>query len=80
MDIYLFVEIKGKIDSLMLWELIKDYKLNLLAADEKTWVYGDTSYMVAGKVISKCALFGNISADLTHKGGGTDEQKKAKDT
>lgn len=77
---YLFVEIEGNIDSLRLWDMIKDYKLNLLDAVEKTWVYGEADYLVAGAVISKCALFGNIKAELTHGGGGADEQKKAQDT
>ena len=80
MRIKLFVEIKGNIDSLMLWELIKDYKMNLTDVGDKTWVYGDVSYLVAGKVISKCALFGDIKAELTHGGGGADEQKKAQGT
>ena len=79
MNISLFVEVKGNIDSLMLWDMIKDYKLNLTALEDKTWIYGETNYTIAGKVISKCALFGNTKAELTHRGGGADEQKKAQD-
>lgn len=80
MKIKMFVEIKGEIDSLMLWQLIKNYKLNLTDVGAKTWVYGDTDYMTAGKVISICALFGDTKAELTHGGGGADEQKKAQGT
>lgn len=80
MKINLFVEIKGEIDSLMLWQLIKEYKLNLTDVGTKTWVYGETDYMTAGIVISKCALFGDTKAELTHGGGGADEQKKAQST
>ena len=79
MKINLFVEIKGEIDSLMLWELIKEYKLNLTDVITKTWVYGETDYMTAGKVISKCALFGDLTAEI-HKGGGKDEPKETEET
>lgn len=75
MKISMFVEIKGEIDTLMLWELIKDYKLNLTSVDDKTWVYGETDFMSAGKIISKCALFGDLTAEI-HIGGGSDEQKE----
>ena len=75
----LFVEINGKIDSLMLWKLIKDYKLNLTALDEKTWVYGEANYTVMADVVSKCALFGDIKAEVS-KGGGNNEQKETEES
>ncbi len=71
----LFIEIKGRIDSLMLWKLIKDYKLNLTALDDKTWVYGEANYTVIADVVSKCALFGDLKAEIS-KGGVENEQKK----
>ena len=80
MKIKLFVEIKGNIDSLILWELIKDYKMNLTDVVDKSWVYGDADPLVAAKVVSICALFGDIKAELTHGGGGADEQEKAQST
>lgn len=72
---YLAIEIKGEVDSLMLWELIKSHKLNLLQADGKCWVYGEANYTVIGEVVSRCALFGNLTAEIT-KGGGKSEQEK----
>lgn len=75
----LFIEINGKIDSLMLWKLIKDYKLNLTALDEKTWVYGEANYTVMADVVSKCALFGDIKAEFS-KGGGNNEQKETEES
>lgn len=72
----LFIEISGKIDSLMLWKLIKDYKLNLMALDDKTWVYGDANFTVIADAVSKCALFGDVKAEIS-KGGVDDEQKEA---
>lgn len=80
MKISLFVEIKGEIDTLMLWELIQNYKLNLTAVEGKTWIYGEASYKVAGEVVSKCALFGDLTAELTHRGGEASEQKQTQDT
>ena len=74
MKVSVWIEIKGNIDSLMLWELIKDYKMNLTALDDVVLVYGDCSYLNAGIVISKCALFGEVTAKLRR--GCGDEQKK----
>lgn len=66
MRISLFVEIKGKIDSTALWQLIEEYKLNLTDVGSKTWVYGKTDCITAGTVISICALFGELRADLNY--------------
>lgn len=75
----LFIEISGKVDSLMLWRLIKDYKLNLTAFDDKTWVYGETNYTVMADVVSKCALFGDIKAEVS-KGGEKNEQEETEES
>lgn len=71
-----YIEIQGPIDSLMLWELIKEYKLNLTDFGEVIMVYGDCSYINVGRVISKCALFGRLTAKVR---GCDYEQKKAED-
>lgn len=63
--LHLWVEIQGEVDSIMLWDLIERYDLNLTEVDDRCWVYGDCNYTTAGKVITKCALFGNISVKLT---------------
>lgn len=72
---YIAVEIKGEIDTLMLWKLIKSHNLNLLEIGDKCWVYGEADYTAIGDVVSKCALFGSLKAEIT-KGGGRDEQEK----
>lgn len=74
--LHLIVEIQGEVDSLMLWDLIERYHLNLTEVDDKCWVYGDCNYTTAGKVITKCALFGNISVQLTR--GDDNEPKETK--
>ena len=78
MRVHLRIEIQGTIDSLMLWELIKSYKLNLTDFGEIVLVYGECSYMNAGSIISKCALFGNLTAKITR--GCDYEQKETKKT
>ena len=74
---WLHVEIKDKVDSWMLWKLIKSHNLNLLELEGITYVYGEANYTAIGDVVSKCALFGDLTASIS-KGGGKDEQKKAK--
>ena len=71
------IEIDGKVDSWMLWKLIKNHNLNLLELGDKTYVYGEANYTVIGDAVSKCALFGNLKAEIS-KGGVDDEQEKAK--
>ena len=64
----LHVTIDGPIDSLMLWELIKDYKPNLTDIGKKIYVYGEFSQTVALKIIGRCQLFGDCEIRLS-KGG-----------
>lgn len=61
----LFITIKGPIDSLMLWSLIKEYKPNLTDLGEKVLIYGDFNITSATRIISCCALFGDIKAELS---------------
>lgn len=70
----LWVEITGEMDTLMLWSLIERYNLNLTEVIGKCWVYGDCNYTIAGKVIAKCALFGDITAKITR--GDANEQEE----
>jgi hypothetical protein len=64
----LHITIDGPIDSLMLWELIKDYKPNLTDIGKKIYVYGEFSQTVALKIIGRCQLFGDCEIRLS-KGG-----------
>lgn len=70
----LWIEIKGEIDSPLLWSLIKGYGLNLTDLIDKSLVYGECSYSVASRVIAICARFGDISASI--KRGDENEQKE----
>lgn len=78
MRVHIYIEIQGTIDSLMLWELIKSYKLNLTDLGKVVMVYGECSYINAGSIISKCALFGNLTVKITR--GCNYEQEEEKNT
>ena len=77
MRVKIYIEITGPIDSLMLWEIIKDYKLNLTDLGHVALVYGDCGYFAAGYIISKCALFGNLKVRIVR--GCEDEQEKTEE-
>lgn len=65
MKVHVFITIKGKIDSRSLWKLIERHKINLTTDDEEvTWVYGDVDLTAVGDIALKCALFGNIEANI----------------
>lgn len=66
---FLSVEIKGKIDAISLWGLIEKYHINLTNLDDVTYVYGDVELHKVGEIISRCALFGELSIIVRHKGG-----------
>ena len=73
----LWIEIKGEIDSPLLWSLIKGYGLNLTDLIDKSLVYGECSYSVANRVIAICARFGDISASIK-RGEETEEKEESK--
>jgi len=52
----------------MLWSLIEKYHVNLTQVGDYTWVYGETSISAIAKIISCCALFGDLKIELS--GGG----------
>lgn len=60
------IEIKGEVDTLMLWSLIEKYKMNLTAVEDKTWIYGEVDYTTLGHIIKDCALFGDVEAEIKH--------------
>jgi hypothetical protein len=70
-----WIEITGDIDTLSLWSLIEQYKVNLTAVEGKTWIYGEVRLHAIGTIVERCALFGSLKVDV--KGGVGDEQKEA---
>lgn len=62
---YIFIEIKEKIDSRSLWKLIEKYRVNLTDLDGVSLVYGDVDTATAMEVIACCALFGDLKIELS---------------
>lgn len=66
MLVHIFIEIKGKIDSRKLYELIEQNGINLTDMGDSVLVYGDCYLAQALQVVYNCALYGNIKVELTH--------------
>lgn len=75
MPIHINIEIRGKVDTLMLWSLIQRYEINLTELDDVTYIYGEIALHNAGELIARCALFGDLIVQI--KGGGSNGQKEA---
>lgn len=75
MLVYVSITINGRIDSLMLWSLIENFKVNLTQLDSVTYIYGEIAPHNVGELVARCALFGDLQ--VTIKGGGKDEQTEA---
>lgn len=69
-----FINIAGDIDSIALWNLIEQYKVNLTAVIDETWVYGDVELHNLGTIVERCALFGPLKVGV--RGGVYNEPKK----
>lgn len=66
MKLHFYVELKGDIDTLMLWGLIEKYKINLTALEDTTWIYGDVHSVALGEIMAICSLFGDYKAEVHH--------------
>ena len=75
MNVKVWIEIQGQVDSIVLWNAIGGFEMNLTEVIEKTWVYGKCSYTDAGRLISICSLFGNLRANIIRE-GEEDEQEE----
>ena len=65
MIVLLLIKITGSVNSLDLWEHIKDYKVNLTDLIEFTYIYGETNINNAVNIIRICALYGPLSIELS---------------
>ena len=64
MNVSLYAEVTGKIDSRKLYSEIKDYDVNVTDLGIKTLIYGDVSLKVALIVIDVASEYGRIQATL----------------
>lgn len=68
MRVELWVEIKGKIDSKALYDIIGHQGMNVTELDDKTLVYGECYILTASQVIYHCSLFGETVSTIKHRG------------
>ena len=62
---FLLIKIDGRINSLDLWSHIEQYQVALTDLEEFSYVHGTVDYASAMKVIGVCALYGNLSIELS---------------
>lgn len=65
MNVYLYVEIAGIIDSKALWHDIECYGVNVTDLHVKTLIYGELSLRLALMVIDQAAKYGRVQAHIT---------------
>ena len=65
MNVYLYAELNGKIDSRALWKDIEAYGVNVTDLNVKTLIYGEVSLRVALVVVDVASKYGKIQAHIT---------------
>lgn len=66
MKVSVFIAIKGKIDSLKLYEVLRRYNMNVTDFIDKTLVYATCSFEDAISVIEICSVYGDFTAEVKH--------------
>ena len=64
MNVSLYAEVTGKIDSRKLYSEIKDYDVNVTDLGIKTLIYGEVSLKVALIIIDAASEYGRIQVTL----------------
>lgn len=65
MNVSLYVEIAGRIDSKALWHDIECYGVNVTDLHVKTLIYGELSLRLALMVIDHVGKYGRVQAHIT---------------
>lgn len=65
MNVYLYAEMNGKIDSRALWKDIEAYGVNVTDLHVKTLIYGEVSLRIALVVVDVASKYGKIQAHIT---------------
>ena len=69
-----YLELKGDYDPRKVWALIECYGVNMLVAEDKSWIYGPVKLRDLGKLIQTCAYFGEVNTSVL--GGGSNGQEE----
>ena len=64
MKVSVFITIRGKIDSIELYEVLKGYGMNVTDLIDKTLVYATCSLEDAISVIEICSAYGDFTANV----------------
>lgn len=65
MNVYLYAELNGRIDSKSLWHDVETYGVNVTDLHVKTLIYGEVSLRVALMVIDEASKYGKVQAHIT---------------
>lgn len=65
MNVCLYVEIAGRIDSKALWRDVECYGVNVTDLHVKTLIYGELSLRLALIVVDQAAKYGKVQAHIT---------------
>jgi hypothetical protein len=69
----IFIKINGEINSRELYELLEHLgNINVTDCGQQTLVYGEAEQANIGRIVLKAALFGDISAEITHSRSTSD--------
>ena len=66
MNVYLYAELNGRIDSKSLWHDVETYGVNVTDLHVKTLIYGEVSLRVALVVVDIASKYGKIQAHITY--------------
>lgn len=65
MNVTLYAEVDGKIDSRDLYRKLESYGVNVTDLNVKTLIYGEVSLRVALIVIDEASRYGKVKANIT---------------
>ena len=65
MTVDIFIEIRGRIDSHELYDVIGRHGVIVTDLGEQTLVYGNISTAIIAPIITTCATFGDCHAHIT---------------
>lgn len=66
MKVHYFITVKGIKNGKELYQNIEQFGANLTDMGGECIVYGDCYLAQLSQIVYNCALYGNITADITH--------------
>ena len=66
MNVSVFIQIKGRIDSKELYAAVEKYGINVTDIGDSCVVYGDCTLDEASRVVYVCGLYGDVTVEIKH--------------